>query len=38
LDMKSSNIEFAFIDGRAINLGNKQTDLYNKFSEKYGLK
>ncbi len=38
LDMKSSNIEFAFIDGRAINLGNKQTDLYKKFSEKYGLK
>ncbi len=37
LDMKSSNISQAFIQGRAINLGNKQKDLYIKFSEKYGV-
>lgn len=35
LDMKSNNIEFAFIDGRQIELGNKQVDLYKKYQEKY---
>jgi imidazolonepropionase-like amidohydrolase len=38
LDMRTSQITRAFIDGRSINLGNKQTDLYHKFIEKYGLK
>lgn len=37
LDMKTNNIEFAFIQGRQINVGNKQKDLYNKFSAKYNL-
>jgi len=36
LDMRTSNIERAFIDGRQIDLNNKQTELYNKFSKKYG--
>lgn len=35
LDMKSSVIEQAFIQGRTIELDNHQTQLYKKFSEKY---
>jgi imidazolonepropionase-like amidohydrolase len=35
LDMRSSNISLAFIDGRQINLDNKQKELYKKFSAKY---
>lgn len=38
LDMRTNHIEHAFIQGRKIDLGNKQTDLYKKFTEKYGLK
>lgn len=38
LDMRSSKVTQAFIDGRFIDLGNKQTDLYLKFMKKYGLK
>ncbi len=37
LDMKTSNIEFAFIDGRQIDLNNKQKELNQKFMKKYGL-
>lgn len=37
LDMMTSHIEYAFIDGRAVNLTNKQKELYEKFSGKYGL-
>jgi len=37
LDMKSSNIEFAFIDGRMIDLDNHQKQLYKKYSSKYNL-
>lgn len=37
LDMKSSDIVFAFIDGRQINLNNKQKDLADKFSKKYNI-
>lgn len=37
LDMRSSVVERAFISGRNINLDNKQTELYRKFSAKYGL-
>lgn len=37
LDMKVSNIEYAFIDGRQIDLNNKQKELNQKFSKKYGL-
>jgi Amidohydrolase family len=35
LDMRTSQIELAFIAGRQINLDNKQKELYKKFSEKY---
>lgn len=37
LDMKTSNIEYAFINGRQIDLNNKQKELNSKFSKKYGL-
>lgn len=37
LDMKTSDISYAFIDGRKINLGNKQKDLAEKFSKKYNI-
>jgi imidazolonepropionase-like amidohydrolase len=37
LDMKTSKVTNAFIEGRSIDLGNKQTDLYHKFMKKYGL-
>ena len=35
LDMRTSNIEYAFIQGRQIDLDNKQKQLYRKFSDKY---
>ncbi|MEL7534812.1 MAG: amidohydrolase family protein [Bacteroidota bacterium] len=35
LDMRSSNVIHAFIQGREINLGNKQKDLYEKFKTRY---
>jgi imidazolonepropionase-like amidohydrolase len=35
LDMRSSRVERAFIDGRDVNLDNKQAELYRKFDEKY---
>jgi imidazolonepropionase-like amidohydrolase len=38
LDMKKSAINYAFIDGRSIDLNNKQKELNLKFSQKYGLK
>lgn len=38
LDMKSSIITNAFIHGREINLSNKQTQLYERYKYKYGLK
>jgi imidazolonepropionase-like amidohydrolase len=37
-DMKTSNIELAFIDGRAVDLNNKQRELGAKFIKKYSLK
>jgi imidazolonepropionase-like amidohydrolase len=37
LDMKTSNIEYAFISGRQIDLNNKQKALNEKFLKKYGL-
>ncbi len=37
LDMKTSNIEYAFISGRQIDLNNKQKELNTKFSKKYGV-
>jgi imidazolonepropionase-like amidohydrolase len=38
LDMKSSNVEQAFIQGRKISLENKQTQLYERYKSKYGIK
>jgi imidazolonepropionase-like amidohydrolase len=35
LDMKTSVIEHAYIQGRMIELENHQTQLYKKFSDKY---
>ncbi len=37
-DMKTNNIIYAFIQGREINLNNKQKDLYEIYKEKYGIK
>jgi imidazolonepropionase-like amidohydrolase len=37
LDMKSSKIEHAFINGRAIDLDNHQKQLYKKYSKKYNI-
>ncbi|MFT3950165.1 MAG: amidohydrolase family protein [Agriterribacter sp.] len=38
LDMKSSIVTHAFIQGRLVSLANKQTQLYERYKEKYGLK
>ncbi|CAN5814796.1 amidohydrolase [soil metagenome] len=38
LDMKSSKVTQAFIQGRDINLDNKQTQLYEKYKYKYAIK
>ena len=38
LDMKSSRVSHAFIQGRMINLDNKHTQLFEKYKYKYGLK
>ncbi len=35
LDMKTSNVTNAFIQGRQIDLNNKQTDLYKRYKYKY---
>jgi imidazolonepropionase-like amidohydrolase len=37
LDMRTSIIEHAFIQGREVNLENKQTQLYHRYMSKYGL-
>ncbi|MGG9963197.1 amidohydrolase family protein [Ferruginibacter sp. SUN106] len=38
LDMKSNIITHAFIQGREVNLTNKQTQLFDKYKYKYGIK
>lgn len=38
LDMKSNNVENAFVRGKAIDLNNEQKALYQKYKTKYGLK
>lgn len=35
LDMKTNNVTHAFIDGRQISLESHQTELYNRYKEKY---
>ncbi len=37
LDMRTSNIQMAFIQGRTMNTDNKQKQLYRKFMKKYEL-
>jgi len=37
LDMKSSTIQHAFIQGREVSLETKQTQLYERYKQKYGL-
>ena len=36
LDMRTNRLSHAFIDGRAISLESHQTELYQRYSEKYG--
>ena len=38
LDMKSSKVVQAFIQGREINLDNKQTQLFERYKYKYGMR
>jgi imidazolonepropionase-like amidohydrolase len=38
LDMKSSLVTHAFIQGRQVDLNNKQKQLYERYKHKYGLK
>ncbi|HEV8287358.1 MAG TPA: amidohydrolase family protein [Chitinophagaceae bacterium] len=38
LDMRTSIVTAAFIQGRKVSLENKQTQLYNRYMNKYGLK
>lgn len=38
LDMRTNALSYAFIDGRSLHLTNHQIQLYEKYSEKYGLK
>jgi len=38
LDMKSSKVSHAFIQGRAIDLNNKHSQLFEKYKFKYGIK
>lgn len=38
LDMKSSNIDAVYINGKKVVLDNKQTELYNRYKSKYGVK
>lgn len=38
LDMMTNNLEDAFIDGRKIDLNNQQKELYQRYSNKYGIK
>jgi imidazolonepropionase-like amidohydrolase len=37
LDIRSSQVRYAFIQGRQIDLDNKQKQLYRKYMKKYGL-
>ena len=38
LDMKSSTVTHAFIQGRLVSLDNKQLQLYERYKHKYGIK
>lgn len=38
LDMRTNNLEYAFIRGKKIDLDNHQKQLYEKYKQKYGIK
>jgi imidazolonepropionase-like amidohydrolase len=38
LDMKTNNISLAYISGKAVDLNNRQVELYKKYKDKYGIK
>ena len=38
LDMKSSTVTHAFIQGRAVNLDNKHSQLFERYKYKYSIK
>ena len=38
LDMMTNNVKYAFIQGKAVDLDNKQKALNRKYRKKYGLK
>jgi imidazolonepropionase-like amidohydrolase len=38
LDMKTNNISYAFVQGRMVNLDNKQKQLFEKYKFKYNIK
>jgi imidazolonepropionase-like amidohydrolase len=38
LDMKTNNVEWAFIRGKKLDLNNEQKALYEKYKTKYGIK
>lgn len=38
LDIRTSNIVMAFVNGRSIKVSNFQNDLYKKYADKYGVK
>ncbi|WP_317900163.1 amidohydrolase family protein [Aurantibacillus circumpalustris] len=38
LDIRTNNIFLAYISGKKVDLYNKQTELYNKYKNKYGIK
>jgi imidazolonepropionase-like amidohydrolase len=38
LDMRTNNIVMAYIAGKPVNLSNRQTELYQKYKTKYGIK
>lgn len=38
LDMRTNNIVLAFIAGKKVDLNNQQSELYNKYKQKYGIK
>jgi len=37
LDIRTSNISYAFLEGRQLNLDNKQKQLYERYKTKYGI-
>jgi imidazolonepropionase-like amidohydrolase len=38
LDMRTNDIVLAYIAGKKLDLNNRQSDLYNKYKKKYGIR